>query len=60
MKQFCCGDIVPGCTAEFSGADEKEIFRKITVHAHQSHALVEIPETLVAQIRQLIREVPAA
>jgi len=60
MKQFCCGDVVPGCSTEFRGADEAEIFKKVAVHAYQAHALGEIPDVLVAQIRQLIREVPAA
>lgn len=60
MKQFCCGDIVPGCKAEFRGTDENEILSKVAVHAYQAHTLTEISDTLVAQIRQLIREVPAA
>ena len=60
MKQFCCGDVVPGCKAQFHGANEGEILGKVAVHAQVAHGLKEVPDSLVAQVRQLIRDVPAA
>lgn len=60
MKEFCCGDVVPGCTAVFHGANEQELFSKIGVHAHRDHGIREVSDDLIAKIRTLIRDVPAA
>ena len=59
MKQFCCGDIVPGCKATFHGHDEESLFRQISAHASADHGLVEVPPALFAQIRTKIRDVSA-
>lgn len=60
MKQFCCGDVVPGCNASFQAPDEAGLFVMITAHARRDHGLIDIPEALVAQVRSHIRDVPAA
>lgn len=59
MKQFCCGDVVPGCTARFEGASEEEILGAVAIHARDDHNLLEIPPTLLPQIRSKIQDVRA-
>ena len=60
MKQFSCGDVVPGCKAVFSAEDEPSILSQVAGHARQDHGLEAIPDTLVQQVRDRIEEVPAA
>ena len=33
MKTFACGDVIPGCGARFSAADEDGIFAQVAGHA---------------------------
>lgn len=58
MKQFSCGDVVPGCTALFRFDSEEKILEAVARHAREDHKLKEIPAELVAQVRERIR--PAA
>lgn len=54
MKQFRCGDVVPGCTSSFVGSDD-EILRLVAAHARDDHGLAEVPAELVAAVRGAIR-----
>jgi predicted small metal-binding protein len=54
MKQFSCGDVVPGCAATFAGQDDNEILAAVAAHARHDHGLVEIPSALVGQVRSAI------
>ncbi len=54
MKQFSCGDVVPGCHRAFTGATENDILSAVAVHARDDHGMTEIPASLVAQVRGLI------
>ena len=56
MKQFRCGDVVPGCTRSFTGSED-EILRGVAQHARLDHGLLDVPAELVAQVRAAI--VPA-
>lgn len=58
MKQFCCGDVVPGCSAVFCGSTEEQILQDVARHARQDHGLMHVPESMVAKVRSLIRPVP--
>ena len=58
MKQFSCGDVVPGCKAVFSGTTEEQILSAVAAHAQRDHGMFQIPEGLVAQVRSLIRPFP--
>lgn len=60
MKQFFCGDVVPGCTARFEAPTEDEILMQVAEHAKNGHGMSEVPLELVEKVRALIREVPAA
>lgn len=56
MKQFACGEIVPGCTAAFESADEDQILRAVAEHARRDHGLTELPPSLIAQVKEKIRD----
>jgi len=60
MKQFCCGDIVPGCKVSFQGATDEEILGAVATHARKDHGLTDISPDLVSQVRSKIKTVPAA
>jgi predicted small metal-binding protein len=51
MKQFSCGDVVPGCRRTFIGADDDAILAAVAEHAHGDHGLTNIPVALVEQVR---------
>ena len=58
MKQFSCGDVVPGCGQQFRGRDEAEILAAVGHHAAVAHGMSTVPEPVVAQVRARI--VPVA
>lgn len=58
MKEFCCGDVVPGCTAKFRGSLD-EVFAGIAAHARDDHGITEIPPSLLEQVQAKIRDVPS-
>lgn len=53
MKEFSCGDVVPGCTMSFRAPGEAELLEAVAAHA--DHGLTTIPDTLIAQVRTKIR-----
>ena len=54
MKRFACGDVVPGCNATFTAADEAGIFAQVAPHAASEHGLHEVTPELQATVRSLI------
>jgi predicted small metal-binding protein len=57
MKEFACGDVVPGCTARFRGHTDDEILAQVGTHAREAHGMTEVPSSLVAQVQGAIRAV---
>ena len=57
MKQFSCGDVVPGCARTFSAPDDGGILAQVAGHAQHDHGLTEISDELVEQVRSFIRTV---
>ena len=57
MKEFSCGDVVPGCTARFRGSED-EILQAVALHARADHGLNVVPPELVERVRAHMR--PAA
>jgi predicted small metal-binding protein len=53
MKQFSCGDVVPGCNRAFRGS-EQEILAAVSLHAQADHGMIEIPASVVDQVRSHI------
>ena len=54
MKQFACGDVVPGCDATFVCSTEEELLAQVAAHAGDDHGLAELPDELVVQVRDRI------
>jgi len=57
MKEFSCGDVVPGCTAAFRGVDDESLLSQVAKHAQKDHGLKELPPELIEQVRRKIRTV---
>ncbi|TFV51552.1 DUF1059 domain-containing protein [Blastococcus sp. TF02A-35] len=59
VKEYACGDVVPGCGASFRVSSEKEMLAVCTVHAQHDHGLAEpqMADDLIARIRAVIRSV---
>ncbi len=56
MKEFACGELVPGCDARFQSESEDRLFQQITAHARDEHGMDEVPPEVVDQIRARIQE----
>ncbi|QXC63484.1 DUF1059 domain-containing protein [Aquihabitans sp. G128] len=56
MKQFACGDVVPGCGQRFTGDTEDEILGQVADHAAADHGLAEVPADVVEAVRAAIVE----
>ena len=54
MKQFACGDVVPGCTAVWQRETEDEILRVVAAHAAADHGMTEVPDEVVEAVRAKI------
>lgn len=56
MKEYSCGDVVPGCGARFTADTETEMLALCTVHAQHAHGLTEdaMPDSLIASIRAVM------
>jgi predicted small metal-binding protein len=57
MKQFKCGDVVPGCQWVTRNEDEAELLDEIHVHARDVHGMDEVPPEVVEAIQGVITEV---
>ena len=56
MKEFRCGELVPGCGAAFHGESETEILTQIAAHASSDHGMYEVPPEIVERIRSKIAD----
>lgn len=57
MKQFKCGDVVPGCQWVTRNEDEHALFEDIGAHARDAHGMDEVPPEVVTAIQGVITEV---
>jgi len=57
MKEFACGSVVPGCSAVFQAEDDNGILALVAQHARADHAMKDVPDEVVAQVRGNIRTV---
>jgi len=55
MKEFSCGDVVPGCTATFRESSEASLLEQIARHARDDHGLTELSPELVAAVMKRIK-----
>ena len=56
MKEFRCGEVVPGCGATFQGQSDDEIMEQVAVHARDEHGMDEVPPEVVDTVRAAITE----
>lgn len=56
MKQFVCGELVPGCTHVFQAPSDEEILEQVEVHARDDHGMPEVPPEVADRIRASITE----
>lgn len=49
MKQFACGDVVPGCGRTFRGTEE-QILGEVAAHAAADHGMTAVPDSVLARV----------
>jgi predicted small metal-binding protein len=59
VKQFRCGDVVPGCGWVGQNEVDEVLWVDIADHAREAHGMHEVPPEVLDQIRDAITEVPA-
>jgi predicted small metal-binding protein len=57
MRQFRCGDVVPGCEWVTRSEDDEQLFADIQDHAREAHGMDEVPPEVVHAIQAVITEV---
>ena len=57
MKQFRCGDVVPGCQWVTRNDDEQDLFDEIHSHARDAHGMDVVPPEVVDAIHAVITDV---
>ena len=57
MREFRCGQLVPGCDAVFHGESNDEILVQVATHARDEHGMDEVPPEVVDTIHASISEV---
>jgi predicted small metal-binding protein len=55
MKEFSCGDVIPGCDAQFRFPTEAEVLSAVAAHARRDHGFTEVTDAMVGQVRAAIR-----
>jgi predicted small metal-binding protein len=56
MKEFRCGELVPGCEWRIEGESENEILAEVAVHAREAHGMDEVPPEVADTVRASITE----
>ena len=59
MKQFSCGDVVPGCGWVGRNEADEELWVAIADHAREVHGMDSVPPEVADAIRDAITEVAA-
>jgi predicted small metal-binding protein len=59
MKQFKCGDVVPGCQWVGRREADEELWKEIAAHARDKHGMHDVPPEVADAIRDAIKDVPA-
>ena len=57
MKQFKCGDVVPGMRVGARSEDDTALFAQIHSHARDVHGMDEVPPEVEDAIHGVITEV---
>ena len=51
MKQFACGNVVPGCDGVVTGDTVDEVLTAAAAHAASAHGMIDVPDEVVEAIR---------
>ena len=54
MKNFSCGDVIPGCGGTVSAETEDGILAWASVHATTVHGVPEFGPELIAKVRAAV------
>lgn len=57
MKEFSCGDVVPGCREDFAAESDEEVPTHVGEHARRDHGSTDVPKDLVDEVRRNIHTV---
>ena len=57
MKQFRCGDVVPGCEWVGQNEADEELWADIASHAREAHGMHDVPPEVADAIEDAITEV---
>ncbi len=57
MKEFSCGDVVPGCAAKFRGESEREVLEQVAEHARDDHGMTEVPPEVASAVLRHVHDV---
>jgi predicted small metal-binding protein len=60
MKEFSCGDVVPGCKAKFRANSDDELLQQVAEHARDGHGIHQITAELASAVKRNIRMVAEA
>jgi predicted small metal-binding protein len=56
VRQFVCGEIVPGCDTKIQGENDDEVLQKVAVHAREAHGMDEVPPEVQDNVRSKITD----
>ena len=56
MKEFRCGELVPGCETVIEGESEEAVLEQVAVHAREAHGMDEVPPDVEDNVRAAITE----
>jgi predicted small metal-binding protein len=56
MKEFRCGEIVPGCSAVLEGESDEQVLQEVALHARAEHGMDQVPPEVADDIRSKIVE----
>jgi predicted small metal-binding protein len=51
MKEFKCGDLVPGCDFVIEGESDDQILEEVAAHVREEHGMDEVPPEVQDTIR---------
>ena len=56
VKEFRCGEVVPGCDTVIRGSSDDEVLQEVAVHARDEHGMDDVPPEVVDTIKSKIVE----
>lgn len=56
MKEYRCGELVPGCDWQTRADDEAEVVRRATEHMRTAHGESHVRPNMVEEIKKRIHE----